>query len=181
MDLTLTGGPTDLALIAACVTLALVAVWTDIRRGKIFNAVTVPFAVLGLTLNTIGGGLDGALMSLGGVAAGFGLWFATRLLGRIIGGGDIKLLMAFGAIMGPAFMLWTFLVGAIIGGVIAVIVSLRHGILQQAFRQVAASLYMRAKMSTPLEITPDSRATSLPYAVALSSGALIMVGTRIWG
>ncbi len=170
----------DRVLIIASVVLALIAAYTDIRWGKIFNVITVPFALLGLTLNTIAGGLEGLLLSLAGIGAGFALWLVSNFLGRILGGGDIKLLMAFGALLGPLFMLWTFAIGAVVGGVMAVAISLKQGILGKIFRQMGTTLYMRAKFSEPMEITDGAGEIRLPYAIALGLGALITIGFRIW-
>ena len=170
----------DLALIIASVVLAVAAAYTDIRWGKIFNVLTVPFAALGLILNTVGGGLDGLLMSLAGLAAGFVLWLISNFLGRILGGGDIKLLMAFGALMGPMFMLWTFGIGALIGGVIAIGVSIRHGLLGKVMKRMGTSIYLRAAFSEPMEIADGAGEVRLPYAIALGLGALITIGAWIW-
>lgn len=167
-------------LIAASVVLAIAAAYTDIRWGKIFNVMTVPFALLGLTLNTIGGGWEGLLLSVGGIAAGFALWMVSNVLGRILGGGDIKLLMAFGALLGPMFMLWTFVLGALIGGAVAIIMALRRGVLQKVLRQMGTSLYLRAAMSTPMEISDGAGEVHLPYALALGAGALVAIGLRLW-
>ena len=170
----------DRVLIIASVVLALAAAYTDIRWGKIFNALTVPFAALGLVLNTVGGGLEGLLMSLAGIGAGFVLWLISNFLGRILGCGDIKLLMAFGALMGPLFMLWTFAIGAVIGGIIAIGVSLRHGLLGKIIKQMGTSIYLRAAFSEPMEIADGAGEVRLPYAIALGLGALITIGVRVW-
>ncbi|MGD9498403.1 MAG: prepilin peptidase [Armatimonadota bacterium] len=168
-------------LIAAGVVLTAIAVWTDIRWGKVLNAVTVPFAALGLVLNTVGGGWDGLLLSIGGVGMGFVLWLASRLAGRILGGGDIKLLMALGALLGPVFVLWTFVVGALLGGILAITLALRRGRLQSALRQMAAGVYARAAVAAPMEIGEGSGELRLPYAVALSAGAWLVMGYGLWG
>jgi len=170
----------DRVLIVASVVLVLIAAYTDIRWGKIFNVITVPFALLGLTLNTVAGGLEGLLLSLGGIGAGFALWLVSNFLGRILGGGDIKLLMAFGALMGPIFMLWTFCIGALVGGIMAIAISLKQGLLGKVVRQMGSSLYMRAKFSEPMEITDGAGEVRLPYAIALGLGALITIGVRLW-
>ena len=176
-------------LMGASVVLAVAAGYTDVRWGKVFNALTVPFALLGLILNTIGGGWEGLLLSLGGLAAGFGLWLFSSFLGRILGGGDIKLLMAFGALQGPVFMLWTFVYGALIGGAIALVLALRRGMLLRTFRQLGTSLYMRAVVKAPMdisgspgEITPvgDAAEVRLPYAIALGLGAMLVLALRVW-
>ena len=161
------------------VVLAAVAAYTDVRCGKIFNAVTVPFALLGLALHAIGGGWEGVLLSLGGIGVGFGLWLVSSFLGRILGGGDIKLLMAFGALQGPGFLLWALGYGAVIGGVIAVVLALRRGMLGATFRSLGTSLYMRAAMSTPMEIADGAGSVRLPYAIALGAGALVALALKV--
>ncbi len=168
-------------LFIAAAALALAAVYTDVRWGKIFNWLTVPFAALGVVLNTVAGGMDGLLLSLGGIAAGFGLWLVSNFLGRILGGGDIKLLMAFGALLGPGFMLWTFAWGALVGGVIAVVMALKRGLLLRTLRQMGTSIYMRATCAAPMEITDGAGEVRLPYAIALGAGALISIALRVWG
>ena len=165
-------------LIVASIALILAAAYTDIRWGKIFNWMTVPFAVLGISLNTIGGGLDGLLLSLGGIGAGFALWLISNFLGRILGGGDIKLLMAFGALLGPMFMLYTFAIGAVVGGLMALVIALKRGMLGKIMRQMGTSIYMRAAFSSPMEITDGAGEVRLPYAIALGIGAMMTICIR---
>lgn len=161
------------ALGAAVLVLAVVAAYTDVRWGKIFNALTLPFALLGLTLNSIGGGWEGFLLSIGGLGVGFGLWMLSSFLGRIMGGGDIKLLMAFGALQGPGFLLLTLLYGALAGGIMALVVALRRGILVKTFRNLGASICMRAMGGAPMEISEGAGEVRLPYALALAVGAMV--------
>jgi prepilin peptidase CpaA len=162
----------------AVLVLAVTAAYTDLRWGKIFNLLTVPFALLGLLLNSIGGGLEGFLLSLGGLGVGFGLWLASSFLGRIMGGGDIKLLMAFGALQGPGFLLLALLYGALIGGVMALLIALRHGLVRRTFRDLGASLYLRAACAVPMEMSEGGGGVRLPYAIALGLGAIITVVAR---
>jgi prepilin peptidase CpaA len=159
------------ALVAAVLVLAIAAAYTDLRWGKIFNALTLPFALLGLALNSIGGGWEGFLLSIEGLGVGFGLWLLSSLLGRIMGGGDIKLLMAFGALQGPGFLLLTLLYGALAGGVMALVVALRRGILVRTFKSLGASMYLRATCGAPMEVSEGG--VRLPYAIALAVGAII--------
>lgn len=78
-----------------------VAVVTDLRSGKIYNNLTLPMIALGLVMNASLGewqvGVVGLLVS---TAVHYTLW----ALG-IQRGGDAKLLMGIGALMGWRFML----------------------------------------------------------------------------
>jgi len=171
----------DTELLIAAVVLAFAAAYTDIRWGKIFNWMSLSFALFGLTLNSVAGGWGGLLMSLAGIGAGFALWLVSNFLGRILGGGDIKLLMAFGALLGPMFMLWTFAWGALIGGAMALAMAIRRGLLTKTLRQMGASIYLRAAFSEPMEIADGAGAVRLPYAIALGAGALVTIAVQTWG
>lgn len=165
----------DYVIIAATVVLLLISVYTDVRYRKIYNAVTVPFAVLGLALNIGARGWGGILFSLGGIAIGLALFFLSALLGRILGAGDCKLFAAVGAFVGPQMLIWCVLYGLVAGGVIALIVALAKGILRPALTRVWRSVYMRAYQSVPMDIGAASTPVRLPYAVAICVGTLFAI------
>src|SRR5262249_28986749 len=107
---------------------ALVAVFTamcavvDYRSKKIPNWLTVPAAVLGLAYNALAPQGIGWGWSLAGLAVGFSLLILPWLLGG--GGmGDVKMLAALGAWLGPLGILITFGLGSILaaGGMILVL------------------------------------------------------------
>jgi len=158
------------------VLLVAAAVYTDVRWGKIFNHLTITAIALGLVINSLTGGIDGFVHSIGGVGLGLGLFLISCLLGRILGGGDIKLLTAIGALQGPAFLGWTMLCTAIIGGVLAVIVALRHGILIEKLKILFATCYMRVTFQVPMQME-DNKATDprLPYAIAIGLGTIATI------
>ena len=166
-----------ITVVTISLTLLLVAaaVYTDVRWGKIFNHLTMPAIVLGLIINSLIG-LDGFLHSIAGVGLGLGLFLVSCLLGRILGGGDIKLLMAVGALQGPAFLAWTILCTAIIGGVLAVIIAVRHGILLEKIKALFTSCYMRLTFRVPMEMEQtDTTQPRLPYAIAISLGTVATI------
>ena len=158
------------------VLVVMVAVYTDVRWSKIFNHLTMPAIALGLVINSLTGGIEGFVHSIAGVGLGLGLFLISCLLGRILGGGDIKLLMAVGALQGPAFLAWTMLCTAIIGGVLAVIIAVRHGILLEKIKVLFTSCYMRLTFRVPMEMD-DNEATQprLPYAIAISLGTVATI------
>lgn len=95
------------ALVATFVTAAAI---TDYRSRKIPNWLTVPAAILGLLYHSFAPQGFGPLLSLAGFAVGFSLLILPWLLGG--GGmGDVKLLAALGAWLGPFFILVAFAVG----------------------------------------------------------------------
>ena len=75
---------------------------TDVRVGKVWNTLTYPAVVAGLVLNAVlkspvGLGIGPASL---GLAVGFLPLFVFYLVGGI-GGGDVKLMAAAGAFLGP--------------------------------------------------------------------------------
>lgn len=167
--------PVDLAITGATSLLLLICVATDLRQHRIYNAVTVPFAALGLGLNIYAQGAMGIAFSLGGLLLGLAVFFLSALLGRVLGAGDCKLLAAVGALQGPQLLLWCILYSLLAGGLFAAVIALRRGILASSFGRVWRSLYMRVFMRLPMDITESPEQTRLPYAVAIGVGTLVAV------
>ena len=164
-------------IVAASVMTALLvaATYTDIRYSKIFNAVTVPAAILGIVVNSVGHGVHGLVISLGGIALGLALLPVCALLGRLLGGGDIKLLAAVGALQGPYVLLWACGYTAIAGGVLAVSVALWRRSLRAAVTRLGHALGARLAANTTLDIQTADAKARLPYAIAIALGSLIAV------
>jgi prepilin peptidase CpaA len=102
------------------------------------------------------------------------LFFPFYALGGM-GAGDVKLLGAIGAWLGPMGALWTGLYGAIAGGILALIVALGRGYARTALKNVGTML----RVWTVAGVKPvdgltlaDSGSIRLPYAVPLAVGAL---------
>src|SRR5947209_8144160 len=107
------------ALVAAFITLCAAV---DYRAQRIPNWLTVPAAFLGLAYN----GLAPHGIGLGWSLAGFAIGFALLLLPWILGGGgmgDVKMLAALGAWLGPLAILIAFGVGTVFaaGGMMLVL------------------------------------------------------------
>jgi len=145
---------------------------TDLRWGKVFNVLTMPALLAGVVINLAAAGLPGLWLSLQGIAMGLGLLLATLLLGQYMGGGDIKLLMALGAIKGPTFVLWTLIIGILLGGVLATGLAVLRGGFLASLKRLARSLYRRFVLAIPEEAAPTG-VIRLPYALAIAGGALL--------
>lgn len=155
------------------VAVVCIAVITDVRSGKIYNAVTLPGAIIGVILNGVFRGLDGISASLLGLAAGFGVFLFSSLFGRILGGGDIKLLMAVGALQGPEFLLWTLIYTAIAGGIMAIAITLWRKDFMASMRRLWLGLTMRLFARVPIDVGDSTPVTArLPYAIPIATGSL---------
>ncbi len=128
--------------------LGLAAVFDDLRRRKISNRITAAGLAAGVALGAFEGGWRGLGHSLLGVAAGFGAFLLCYWLGGL-GAGDLKLMAAFGALLGPAGVLLAAVIGAVAGAVLAV---------------------------GTLIVAP--RAAAIPYAPAIVAGAWLALWGR---
>lgn len=90
----------DMVLATALVTVLVVAVVVDLRSSRIPNWLTFPAMGFALAAHTWLTGVHGTLFSLAGLGAGFGLLLLVYLAGGI-GAGDVKLMAAVGAMVGP--------------------------------------------------------------------------------
>ncbi len=169
----------DVAGLAALV-LASIACWTDLRTRRIPNLLTFGAAGAGLVFHSLAPGGSGWQVALGGWAAGV-LLFSPIFLLRGIGAGDLKLLGAFGAWLGPVMAVWVGLWGAVAGGVLALVVAFAHGYLRQAARNVRLLFaHWRVMGIRPLDaVSLDTGAgPRLAYAVPLTVGLMVALWTR---
>src|SRR5262249_58939178 len=95
------------------------AVVTDLRARRISNRLTYTTAGLGLAIHAAAGGWGGLSWSAVGLLAGLAAFLLPFLLGGM-GGGDVKLMAAIGALQGPQFVLLTAVYAGLAGGVLAV-------------------------------------------------------------
>jgi prepilin peptidase CpaA len=97
---------------------------------------------------------------------------------RGLGGGDVKLMAAFGAWLGPGLVLWAAGYGAIAGGVLAVVAALWAGYLRQALANLWLLLttWQLAGVGAVAGVTlEDTKGPRLAYAVPLTCGLLLTI------
>ena len=95
---------------------------------------------------------------------------------RGMGAGDVKLLAAVGAWLGPAQVAFVALATSIAGGVLAIAVALLHGYLKTALSNVRALLtHWRVMGVRPLpEVTLEgTEGPRLAYAVPVAIGTMV--------
>jgi prepilin peptidase CpaA len=129
--------------------LGAAAVFDDLRHRQVSNWLTGAGVAAGLSMGAGSAGWRGLGVAAGGAAVGFLTFLLFHLLGGM-GGGDVKLMAAFGSILGPSGILLAAVLAAIFGGLMAAGALLRK-----------------------------PRARAIPYAPAIVAAAwLSMLGQR---
>ncbi len=168
---------------AAFVAVMALAAILDLRSRRIPNALTVMGAATALVLRAPQG-----WESLGYGVLGLGLALLLTVpffLVKAMGGGDVKLMAAVGAFMGPVELIGACLLIGLLGGLVALFEAVRRGALRTVLVNVA---YMMIRLVSPVrrELSPtltDPEAMAIPYGVPIAIGALgwwFWGGTQVW-
>jgi len=133
----------------------------DVAKRRISNWIPVVATLAGFAIHAYGNGWKGALSAALGLTAGFLVFLVFYVLGGM-GGGDVKLMAGFGAIVGIERLLAAVLWTAGLGGIMA---CAALGIREW-------KRWRRRKGGSGNE--PESeRDQSIPYAPAIAMGALL--------
>jgi prepilin peptidase CpaA len=97
----------------------------DLRRRTVSNWITAGGLAAGVLEHAWRGGGSELALSAGGAAIGFAAFLIFYWAGAL-GGGDLKLMAAFGALLGPRGILVAALLAAPIGGLLAAACLLAH-------------------------------------------------------
>jgi prepilin peptidase CpaA len=144
------------AEVVIAVALGLAAVITDLRRREIPNWIPVAALIGGIACQVVEKGWLGLGSALLGAVTGFAVFLVFYLLGGM-GGGDVKLMAGFGALLGAGRLLEAALWTAGIGGLMALLVLGTSWVLAKLRRRDGASALPRA----------------IPYAPAIVCGVWV--------
>jgi prepilin peptidase CpaA len=150
--------------------LTFVCAYTDSRRGKIYNKVTYPAALLGLALSFVMSP-PSPLASLTGLCGALALYELMRRIGGM-GAGDVKLMAAVGALKGLPFVLFGSLYMFCIAGLAGLILLAWKGHLIPTLKWVAGTL---AAAIVP-GMTPPSlkrEMTTMPFGPSIFAGTCL--------
>ena len=135
---------------------------------------TFPAILFFIIFNGLSPGEGGFGHALGGFAVGFGLFLPAFVAG-VLGAGDVKLMAAAGAALGPAGALWAVLFTSLAGGLYAVaVLATRRGELSTFAVNFKHSVLAFAGTRSLSAVKPQSTDTTLPrlcYGVAIAIGA----------
>lgn len=155
----------------------ILAVISDLKSRKIPNKLTFPAIISGLGINIIISIIDKGnvfkmfIFSISGFLTGIGIYFIPFAVGGF-GAGDVKLMGAVGAFMGPKFTLWSGIYSFIIGGLLAVLVLLIKtisGNKEENLNQSIKNVFNFFAYKTP--IIPNK--TTLPFSFSIFLAAIL--------
>jgi prepilin peptidase CpaA len=140
----------------------------DIRTNRIPNLLTALMSGVGLAMAATGVSGIGPWAALAGLAIGLLLMMPGYLLGAT-GAGDVKLMAAVGAMLGPALVITAFLFTAIAGGILALVVAARRGRMAAALANTGRLIASPAGAQRKIRSAGTTHRFAYGPAIALGS------------
>ncbi len=172
----------DIVFAPIALALAAAAAVVDVRERRIPNWLTYPGIIGGVLLQGLLAGWKGIGNALAGcVLAGgvFLLFYAVRAMGA----GDVKLVAAIGALLGPRDAFVMLLATAICGGVLAMVYVVYRRRVRDTLINVGGALqfHARAGLQAHPELNLDNPGTlRMPYGLAIAAGTLYVFLSMWW-
>jgi len=159
------------ALVYAC--------WSDCRFRRIPNWLTATVAATGLLAQTLWLGRAGLESAALGMATGFCVLILFWLV-HAMGAGDVKLMAAVGAWLGPQLIFYAVVLGALVGGVMALAMIVYQRRWAQTSTNIAVVLTKLSSVRTAFSdygsaASLNQSSRGLPYAIPMAIGTLIAV------
>jgi prepilin peptidase CpaA len=148
----------------------VIATIVDLRTRRIPNVLTGTMAALGFGFAVSGLGAISLRAAVVGCLIGLVLMLPGHLLGAT-GGGDVKLMAAVGALVGPLVVFYAVLYTAVAGGLLAVVVALQRRRLGATL--AGTSRMIKAPGDVKHEIASGIPASRFAYGPAIATGSIL--------
>ncbi len=158
--------------------LTAAAALTDTRRGLIPNWLTLPTLTLAPCAQLLCFGALGAANALGGVLA-CGLVPLAMFGMRAIGGGDVKLFAALGALCGASLGLELQLASYAIAAVVGLAAAARNGLLAPLLSRALRLLW--PKRPSSLASTTGPALSSVRLGIPIFAAAVLLCAVHLVG
>jgi prepilin peptidase CpaA len=156
----------NIVITSVALLVAFAACVTDVRSRRIPNLLTFGAAAAAVIFHAGVDGVAGFGTAIGGWVAGTVLFLPFFVLGGM-GAGDVKLLGALGAWLGPREALWVAMYASLAGGVMAVAVALARGYW-----------FLVGPQPMPGLTLERSEGPRLAYALPIFAGAVVAIWLR---
>lgn len=171
----------------AVLVISAIATATDLSRGKVYNWLTLPAAILGILVSLIFEGGHGFVQSLLGILSGL-LLYGWMFHFRFLGGGDVKLLMALGAWGGFHFTVEVALLGVLIGGLFSLGMLILRGRLVSFLKRIYVFLISIFVKELEVHLPKVDQKLTMPFALPISIAAVwilfgqpfALLGIHLW-
>ncbi|QDP02069.1 prepilin peptidase [Thalassotalea sp. PS06] len=157
---------TELIAIAIIFSIAL---YFDLRYQRIPNSLCLLGLITGIAVQFGFMGLNGVGSALLGAGLAFIILFPLYMF-RLLGAGDVKLMIAIGAFLTPAMLVWSLLYGLVFGAISSIGIALYRFGFRRCIELVghyAKCLWYRVYIKPD---TPGLLKMQIPYAPALAFG-----------
>lgn len=164
----------------------ILSTYFDITKKKIPNFITFPVILWGLLTYTVFDGFEGLKFSGLGFLIGLAVFLIPFILGGM-GGGDVKLMAAIGALKGWRFVLYTTIYTGLAGGIIVMLILIKEKKLWITLKRVVAIILkpiffiltltfksdlLKRVNNRLLETQVGWEKRYIPYGVAIGIGAV---------
>lgn len=167
--------------------IAVVSAVTDFLYGKIYNWLTLPAIIFGL----MAGAMFGSWAGLGNSALGVGsalVLYGWMYWVGVMGAGDVKLLMAFGAWGGFHYSVDVAIVGVLVAGILALATLTVRGKLIGFLKRMYYFFLTLLIKELEIERPKIDQTQTMPFGVSLSiaalwvklSNPLVILGVSLW-
>ncbi len=146
-----------------------IACYGEVKAHRIPNWLTLPAILLGLGAAAIDGGWELFYDAFLGCVIGGGMFLPFCLLG-VVGGGDMKLMAATGAIVGYPLVLRVLVSTCLGGGLLAVGIMAWNGILLSSLANA-----FRIMVGMRRDVRGLKKVPMVPYGIAIALGTLYAV------
>jgi prepilin peptidase CpaA len=154
------------------------AAWNDLKHHRIPNWLTLPSIIVGLLLCYFDGGIEGLKSSAIGLTVGFTIFLIPFALGGM-GGGDVKLMAAVGALIGWPLVVWAILLSCIVALFGAIAKAIWKGrftrlLVNTGFiiKNTLIALALRRPVAEIKEVTRIQAAVYVPFGAAIAIGTI---------
>jgi len=149
-----------------------VALYFDLRYQRIPNQLCLLTLVLGITVSSYFNGWDGLVDALSGASLAILILIPVYYF-RMLGAGDVKLMIGIGALAGPLLLTWSILYAVIFGAFTSILIAIKavgwQGLKTMFSRYIDCVL--TGKYFKPE--SGDAGAVNVPYAPALMLGWIL--------
>ncbi|MFM7127729.1 MAG: prepilin peptidase [bacterium] len=161
--------------------IAFAVAFTDYRSFKIPNRLTFTAMAIGLAWHTFSPYGHGLTTAMGGIGIGFLSLMPFFLVGGM-GGGDVKLMMAIGAVLGAPLTFIIFLASSIVTGFYAIYLMITRSSIVSTFDRLKLICYRWLVIGQHLAFEEHHRTetgTKAGSPVLIPFGVMVAIGTTL--